>query len=322
MIFSTSTMLLLITHNRLNINDNSGKYNDGKWGYSLNITLDLSEILLFLDLIKKEKKNPSLEQLNMMLYFLENYSQIKEFKKKIKELNFKPQIEFITGALIHFIEDYEDCIGIKNTVLQRSKRKNDSIFTQQILLSKSREQAINNMEEASVYGIKLGEPWINRFDSLWIIKSAQKDWRRNIMYLNFIPKIYEEFHEMKSSYFENISLNKLKQILEPQPILNENLKSIQTSSFRRRIYVREFAKKVAKGICQLCDNNAPFLDIQGNPFLEVHHIHYLSKGGSDTIDNVVALCPNCHRKIHQLGLQEDINKIKEKAMTDLSILQL
>ena len=34
------------------------------------------------------------------------------------------------------------------------------------------------------------------------------------------------------------------------------------------------------------------------PYLEVHHKIRLSDGGEDTIDNVVALCPNCHRKAH------------------------
>ncbi|WP_296863638.1 HNH endonuclease [Thermosyntropha sp.] len=28
------------------------------------------------------------------------------------------------------------------------------------------------------------------------------------------------------------------------------------------------------------------------------HIEWLSRGGTDTIDNTVALCPNCHRKMH------------------------
>ncbi|WP_068985414.1 HNH endonuclease [Lysinibacillus xylanilyticus] len=33
----------------------------------------------------------------------------------------------------------------------------------------------------------------------------------------------------------------------------------------------------------------------------------LWKGGEDTIENCVALCPNCHRKMHSLALNEDIN---------------
>jgi hypothetical protein len=32
--------------------------------------------------------------------------------------------------------------------------------------------------------------------------------------------------------------------------------------------------------------------------LEVHHILPLSEGGSDTIDNILLLCPDCHRREH------------------------
>lgn len=31
---------------------------------------------------------------------------------------------------------------------------------------------------------------------------------------------------------------------------------------------------------------------------EVHHKVPLSAGGDDTVENAIALCPNCHRKAH------------------------
>jgi len=55
----------------------------------------------------------------------------------------------------------------------------------------------------------------------------------------------------------------------------------------------------AKGVCDECLNPAPFARKKnGRPYLEVHHVVPLSKGGEDTISNAVALCPNCHRKAH------------------------
>ena len=56
----------------------------------------------------------------------------------------------------------------------------------------------------------------------------------------------------------------------------------------------------------LCGQNAPFLNAQGEPYLELHHIIWLSHGGSDSVDNVVALCPNCHRKMHIVNDAEDL----------------
>ena len=55
----------------------------------------------------------------------------------------------------------------------------------------------------------------------------------------------------------------------------------------------------ANGKCELCGCKAPFIRKKDNtPYLEVHHRDPLSSGGPDTVDNALALCPNCHRKIH------------------------
>ncbi|WP_396275500.1 HNH endonuclease [Haloarcula sp. S1AR25-4] len=50
--------------------------------------------------------------------------------------------------------------------------------------------------------------------------------------------------------------------------------------------------------CRSCGEPAPFTSKSGQPYLHAHHIHELSDGGSDTPATVVALCPNCHYKIH------------------------
>ena len=55
----------------------------------------------------------------------------------------------------------------------------------------------------------------------------------------------------------------------------------------------------ANGICEGCNNTAPFLRVSdGTPYLEVHHKIPLSQNGDDTVENAIALCPNCHAKMH------------------------
>lgn len=55
----------------------------------------------------------------------------------------------------------------------------------------------------------------------------------------------------------------------------------------------------ADGICENCNKPAPFIRKSDNtPYLEVHHVLPLAQGGDDTIENVLALCPNCHREEH------------------------
>jgi len=55
----------------------------------------------------------------------------------------------------------------------------------------------------------------------------------------------------------------------------------------------------ANGKCQLCKKPAPFIRASDDSlYLEVHHVVMLANGGTDTIDNTIAVCPNCHRKSH------------------------
>lgn len=61
----------------------------------------------------------------------------------------------------------------------------------------------------------------------------------------------------------------------------------------------------AGGACEVCDLPAPFVDETGEPFLEVHHVRPLAEGGPDQPDNAVAVCPNCHRRLHHGANKEN-----------------
>ena len=95
---------------------------------------------------------------------------------------------------------------------------------------------------------------------------------------------------------------------------NVSPKRIETISntFYRNQSIAMYAKRKAKGICQLCDCPAPFISKNGEPYLESHHIVWLSKGGEDTIENTIALCPNCHRKMHEIDDEDDVRYLQEK----------
>jgi len=76
----------------------------------------------------------------------------------------------------------------------------------------------------------------------------------------------------------------------------------------RSSLIKSYALARAKGVCEYCNKNAPFISAANVPFLEVHHILKLADDGPDTCENVAALCPNCHREAH-FGLL--IDEIKE-----------
>ena len=61
-----------------------------------------------------------------------------------------------------------------------------------------------------------------------------------------------------------------------------------------------------RGYANCAANRPPFIDKNGEPYLEAHHVIWLSRGGTDTIDNVVGLCSNCHLKVHAINDSIDI----------------
>lgn len=69
--------------------------------------------------------------------------------------------------------------------------------------------------------------------------------------------------------------------------------------YRRNSDVVAEVMSRANGICEGCRCNAPFTRASdGTPYLEVHHVIPLAEDGDDTVENAIALCPNCHRKKH------------------------
>jgi hypothetical protein len=79
--------------------------------------------------------------------------------------------------------------------------------------------------------------------------------------------------------------------------------SAVVNRFKRDSEVVRWTLDQALGTCECCNTKAPFERDDGVPYLEVHHLKMLSEGGSDSITNTVAVCPNCHRELH-LGKQK------------------
>lgn len=123
----------------------------------------------------------------------------------------------------------------------------------------------------------------------------------------------------KLNYIKKLKENKTKKMslyqLEQRAIENEgrelSIRETKCKIFIRNTDVAELARRYANGVCDLCGMDAPFKDKQDSPYLEAHHIEWLSKNGIDDITNVVALCPNCHKKMHILDLKEDVEKLKK-----------
>lgn len=96
---------------------------------------------------------------------------------------------------------------------------------------------------------------------------------------------------------------------------------VTTKNYERNPFISEYAKRWANGTCQLCEKPAPYNNKKGDAHLHTHHVEWLSRGGEDSIYNTVALCPNCHDKMHVLDLETDVIKLKAK-LKQLNIIKL
>lgn len=67
--------------------------------------------------------------------------------------------------------------------------------------------------------------------------------------------------------------------------------------------------------CQLCGKK--------HTLLEVHHIIWRSRGGSDDEDNLITLCHDCHSKVHEglLVIDKKPRKLNLKYATHMSIIR-
>ena len=72
--------------------------------------------------------------------------------------------------------------------------------------------------------------------------------------------------------------------------------------------VRVYVLRRADGVCEACEEPAPFIAKDGRPYLEPHHIDRLVDGGPDHPAHVAAVCPNCHRRIHSGKDGESYNR--------------
>lgn len=80
---------------------------------------------------------------------------------------------------------------------------------------------------------------------------------------------------------------------QPQP------KIIAVSVYNRDPNVIAYVRRRAKYCCEMC-GILGFQKESGHPYIEVHHLKRLADGGSDIPENAVALCANCHRKLHHI----------------------
>jgi len=111
--------------------------------------------------------------------------------------------------------------------------------------------------------------------------------------LNRLPSEHNEF-PLESDLIA--ARNAALSVTQRAPRINPSVS--KRNIYQRSRVVAHYVIMRSKGVCESCSTTAPFLKVDGQPYLEPHHINRVSDGGLDHPQFVAAICPNCHREIH------------------------
>jgi 5-methylcytosine-specific restriction endonuclease McrA len=252
-----------------------------------------------LEFMKKEKYKPYDDDFRYLVSYLDTFSEIEWLLEELKKLKYKPTKRMLS-IISNFTETSEQCLKLIPLIQDKEK---PSKYMHLIYLAETREDALKYFRMAKAEGITINEVILNEActgitdtDKL-TLKSWKESWRT--------------YSKPRFNYRNIYNLNEID-LLKLYKGQSSKKYQVVTKTYERNPIISTLAKRIAKGHCQLCECQAPFSDKNGVPYLETHHIEWLSRGGKDSIENTIALCPNCHKKMHIVDLGADVMKLKKR----------
>ena len=95
-----------------------------------------------------------------------------------------------------------------------------------------------------------------------------------------------------------VSLAELAAAADADPTEESGAREGLRKTYARSEALKRYVLARADGNCEACDLQAPFLAKSGSAYLEAHHTSRRSDAGPGDRNTVIALCPNCHSRVH------------------------
>ncbi|CAE6853555.1 HNH endonuclease [Paraburkholderia domus] len=100
----------------------------------------------------------------------------------------------------------------------------------------------------------------------------------------------------------------------PPPPPSKTVELTRTAIYDRDPQVvKDVKRRAASGCCEFC-GKLGFPTPQGTYYLEAHHVIPLNLDGADTVKNVIAICPDDHRRAH---FGEDRHELRDRMIWDV-----
>lgn len=173
-----------------------------------------------------------------------------------------------------------------------------------VLSSRSQGSIEYRMQNISAVMSELGLPWVKGYKPASNVGEQVKKYIKELVLKRYEgenvvskPTVDHEEYRRRS---EVLSKRKRSGSLKVKPKGHDKPKTTNTTSksYYRDPEVRAWVLNESRGACEACGSPAPFTTDGDIPFLELHHMKQLANDGPDVVENAVAICPNCHRRLH------------------------
>lgn len=231
------------------------------------------------------------------------------------------------------IENYDFFgIGVATIYLNRINNKKYSILNNKSLKAiKKLGYNISSTKNVANYKIvnKIQKKWISTYPSIDNLYKADalnhfligtekgKQLLRDFEYKKIIDDNSEqdEIIEDIESEIEQLDENKLLQMIIDNEKINQEIIEINSKKYKRHNYLMVLIKKYRNYMCQFCSTT--ILKESGDYYIEACHIKSKSDGGKDTLNNILVLCPNCH-KLFDYAKREPVKHIVDEYIVKLN----
>jgi 5-methylcytosine-specific restriction protein A len=116
------------------------------------------------------------------------------------------------------------------------------------------------------------------------------------------------------------SLADLAAVADADPTEESGPREGLRKTYARSEALKRYVRARADGRCEGCGEEAPFLSMDGDGYLEAHHTNRRSDTGPGNRKTVIALCPNCHSRVHYGQDGSEFNNVLKSKLAELETL--
>jgi 5-methylcytosine-specific restriction protein A len=199
------------------------------------------------------------------------------------------------------VKTYLKMLGMENDGQEYSKSEIRKCVLANLLIDRTVGSYEYRMQNISSVLNKMGLTYIKGYLPAENVGANGKQIIREIIEKELFQS-EDCFEAVSDENILNIRANALKNKLDLSSIPDANsiprIVERTTTSFERSPLIRAWVLKNAEGRCEACNAISSFKTSDEEFYLEIHHMKPLSVKGTDSVTNAVALCPNCHRRLH------------------------